>query len=83
LGCIDAPELKQPLGIESWDYLKNLLDEAGGKIKLNITTEGMAFAYEQYKKDFPLSDAVESSEQHLSDRHLGVWKDSNFVKPWD
>ncbi len=105
--CIDAPEIKQPLGTESRDYLKKLLDEAGGKVKLNITTtdrygrsvaelwtgggliqsrmvaEGMAFAYDQYKKDCPHWDAVESAEQYAIDRNLGVWKNPNFQRPWD
>lgn len=38
LACIDAPELKQPLGLESRDYLKKILDEAKGTVRLNITT---------------------------------------------
>jgi micrococcal nuclease len=33
---IDAPELSQPGGIEARDYLKKLLDDGGGKVKLDI-----------------------------------------------
>ncbi len=34
--CIDGPELKQPLGEESRNYLRSLINEAGGKVKLQV-----------------------------------------------
>lgn len=34
--CIDAPELKQPLGQESRNYLRSMINEAGGKVKVKI-----------------------------------------------
>ncbi|NJK28794.1 MAG: thermonuclease family protein [Acaryochloris sp. SU_5_25] len=34
--CIDAPELKQPLGKESRDFLKNLIAQGGDRVMLNI-----------------------------------------------
>jgi endonuclease YncB( thermonuclease family) len=34
--CIDAPELKQPMGEESRNYLRSMINEAGGKVKLQI-----------------------------------------------
>jgi endonuclease YncB( thermonuclease family) len=34
--CIDAPELKQPLGEESRNHLRSFINEAGGKVKLQI-----------------------------------------------
>lgn len=34
--CIDAPELKQPLGVESRNYLRSLLNQGGNKVKLRI-----------------------------------------------
>jgi len=34
--CIDAPELKQPLGQESRNYLRSMINEAGGKVKIQI-----------------------------------------------
>jgi endonuclease YncB( thermonuclease family) len=34
--CIDAPELKQPLGEESRNYLRSMINEAGGKVKVQI-----------------------------------------------
>ncbi len=38
--CIDAPELAQPMGTESRDYLRSLLSETGDKVKIQpITTD--------------------------------------------
>jgi endonuclease YncB( thermonuclease family) len=34
--CIDAPELKQPLGQESRNYLRSMINEAGGKVKVKV-----------------------------------------------
>jgi endonuclease YncB( thermonuclease family) len=34
--CIDAPELKQPMGEESRNYLRSMINEAGGKVKVQI-----------------------------------------------
>ena len=34
--CIDAPELKQPLGEESRNYLRSMINEARGKVKVQI-----------------------------------------------
>jgi len=34
--CIDAPELKQPMGEESRNHLRSLINEAGGKVKLQV-----------------------------------------------
>uniref|UniRef100_UPI00403F6D7D thermonuclease family protein n=1 Tax=Microcoleus sp. OTE_8_concoct_300 TaxID=2964710 RepID=UPI00403F6D7D len=34
--CLDAPELKQPLGEEARNHLRSLINEAGGKVKVNI-----------------------------------------------
>ncbi|MDJ0617070.1 MAG: thermonuclease family protein [Calothrix sp. MO_192.B10] len=34
--CIDAPELAQPLGKESRDYLRSLIDSSRGKVGLNV-----------------------------------------------
>lgn len=35
--CIDAPELKQPMGKQSRDYLRSLISKSGGKVGLNVT----------------------------------------------
>ncbi|MEM1392139.1 MAG: thermonuclease family protein [Cyanobacteria bacterium P01_H01_bin.150] len=34
--CIDAPELKQPMGKKSRDYLRSLISSSGGKVGLNV-----------------------------------------------
>ena len=34
--CIDAPELKQPMGKKSRDYLRSLINSSNGKVGLNI-----------------------------------------------
>jgi endonuclease YncB( thermonuclease family) len=34
--CVDAPELKQGLGEESRNYLRSMINEAGGKVKVQI-----------------------------------------------
>lgn len=36
--CIDAPELKQPMGKQSRDYLRSLISSSGGKVGLNVIT---------------------------------------------
>lgn len=37
--CVDAPELAQPLGVQSRDYLQQLLAAAGDRVSLNIVGE--------------------------------------------
>src|SRR4028118_310579 len=105
--CVDAPELKQPLGQESRHYLRSMINEAGGKVKVKVidtdrygrsvselwtksgllqsrmTAAGMAFAYDQYSKNCPNWDAVKSSEKAASELKVGVWRSSNFERPWD
>lgn len=105
--CIDAPELKQELGQESRNYLRSLVNEASGKVKLQIvdtdrygrsvaevwvkkglvqsymTSSGMAFAYDQYKKNCPHWNSVKSAEQVAIKEKVGVWASPNFTKPWD
>jgi endonuclease YncB( thermonuclease family) len=82
---VDAPELKQPLGEESRNYLRSLVNRGGNKVKvqaitvdrygrtvaqlwnnhgliqLQIAIAGMAYGYEQYKKDCPNWEAIEST----------------------
>jgi len=105
--CIDAPELKQLLGEESRNHLRSFINEAGGKVKLQIietdrygrsvaelwtksgllqsrmAAAGMAFAYDQYRKNCPHWDAVKSSEKAASELKVGVWRSPNFERPWD
>jgi len=106
LACIDAPELKQPLGKESRDYLRSLLAKQGNKVKLNIITtdrygraiaevwsgaelvqslmavKGMAYPYEQYKRDCPSWPAVASTASQALAESAGVWG-GEYERPWD
>jgi endonuclease YncB( thermonuclease family) len=106
--CIDAPELKQPLGEESRNYLRSIIKKGNNKVKLQpITTDrygrtvahlwngngliqsqmaiaGMAYGYDQYKKDCPNWSAIESTQAQAQEAKLGVWKLPNGgQRPWD
>ena len=96
--CVDAPELKQPLGEESRNYLRSLVSRGGNKVKLQpITTDrygrtvaqlwnvngliqsqmaiaGMAYGYEQYKKDCPNWSLIQSTQAQAQEAKLGVWR---------
>jgi len=104
--CIDAPELAQPLGKESRDYLRSLLAREGNQVKLNIITtdrygraiaevwsgaelvqslmasKGMAYPYEQYKRDCPSWSAVQSTASQALAESAGVWG-GEYEKPWE
>lgn len=104
--CIDAPELKQPLGEESRNHLRSIISKGKDKVKLQpitvdrygrtvaqlwnnsgliqsqMTIAGMAYGYEQYKKDCPNWEAIESTQAYAQQNKLGVWKFPN-EKPWD
>jgi endonuclease YncB( thermonuclease family) len=106
--CIDAPELKQPLGEESRNYLRSIINKGNNKVKLQpITTDrygrtvaqlwngngliqsqmaiaGMAYGYEQYKKDCPNWPAIESTQAQAQEAKIGVWKlQDGGQRPWD
>jgi len=54
-----------------------------GLLQSQMTSSGMAFAYDQYKKNCPSWNSVKSSEQTAIQYKLGVWASPNFIKPWD
>jgi endonuclease YncB( thermonuclease family) len=106
--CIDAPELKQPLGEESRNHLRSLVNRGGNKVKLQpITVDrygrtvaqlwnnygliqsqmaiaGMAYGYDQYKKDCPNWPAIESTQAQAQEAKLGVWRlPDGGQRPWD
>jgi endonuclease YncB( thermonuclease family) len=106
--CVDAPELKQPLGEESRNYLRSLVSRGGNKVKLQpITTDrygrtvaqlwngngliqsqmaiaGMAYGYDQYKKDCPNWEAIQSTQAQAQEAKLGVWRlPDGGQRPWD
>ena len=104
--CIDAPELKQPLGEESRNHLRSIVSKGNNKVKLQpitvdrygrtvaqlwnnngliqsqMTIAGMAYGYEQYKKDCPNWTAIESTQVQAQEARIGVWNGNN-EKPWD
>jgi endonuclease YncB( thermonuclease family) len=106
--CVDAPELKQPLGEESRNHLRSIIKKGNNKVKLQpITTDrygrtvaqlwngngliqsqmaiaGMAYGYDQYKKDCPNWSAIESTQAQAQEAKLGVWKlQGGGQRPWD
>lgn len=106
--CIDAPELKQPLGEESRNYLRSIISKGNNKVYLQPVTvdrygrtvaqlwnssglvqsqmvvAGLAYGYEQYKKDCPNWEAVRSTEVQAQEARIGVWKLPNGgERPWD
>ena len=92
--CIDAPELKQPLGEESRNHLRSIINNGNNKVKLQpITTDrygrtvaqlwnsrglvqsqmaiaGMAYGYEQYKKDCPNWSAIQPTQAQAQEAKL-------------
>jgi len=106
--CVDAPELKQPLGEESRNHLRSIIKKGNNKVKLQpITTDrygrtvaqlwnssgliqsqmaiaGMAYGYDQYKKDCPNWEAIESTQAQAQEAKLGVWRlPDGGQRPWD
>lgn len=106
--CIDAPELKQPLGEESRNHLRSLISRGNDKVRLQpitvdrygrtvaqlwnnngllqsqMTIAGMAYGYEQYKKDCPNWSSIKSTQIQAQQSQIGVWKLPNGgEKPWD
>jgi endonuclease YncB( thermonuclease family) len=106
--CVDAPELKQPLGEEARNHLRSLVNRGGNKVKVQAITvdrygrtvaqlwnnygliqsqmaiAGMAYGYDQYKKDCPNWPAIESTQAQAQEAKLGVWKlQDGGQRPWD
>ena len=106
--CVDAPELKQPLGEEARNHLRSLVNRGGNKVKVQAITvdrygrtvaqlwnnygliqsqmaiAGMAYGYDQYKKDCPNWEAIESTQAQAQEAKLGVWRlPDGGQRPWD
>ena len=105
--CVDAPELKQPMGEEARNHLRSLVNRGGNKVKVQAITvdrygrtvaqlwnnhgliqsqmaiAGMAYGYDQYKKDCPNWSAIESTQAQAQEAKLGVWKlQGGGQRPW-
>lgn len=106
--CIDAPELKQPMGEESRNYLRSLINKGNGRVRVQpivvdrygrtvaqlwnsnglvqsqMVVAGMAYGYQQYKKDCPSWEAIESTEVQAQKFKVGLWKLPNGgERPWN
>jgi len=106
--CVDAPELKQPMGEESRNHLRSLVNRGGNKVKVQAITvdrygrtvaqlwnnhgliqsqmaiAGMVYGYDQYKKDCPNWEAIESTQAQAQEAKLGVWRlPDGGQRPWD
>ncbi len=106
--CVDAPELKQPMGEEARNHLRSLVNRGGNKVKVQAITvdrygrtvaqlwnnygliqsqmaiAGMAYGYDQYKKDCPNWSAIESTQAQAQEAKLGVWRlPDGGQRPWD
>ncbi len=106
--CVDAPELKQPLGEEARNHLRSIIKRGNNKVRVQpMTTDrygrtvaqlwngsgliqsqmaiaGMAYGYDQYKKDCPNWSAIESTQAQAQEAKLGVWRlPDGGQRPWD
>jgi endonuclease YncB( thermonuclease family) len=55
-----------------------------GLIQSQMAIAGMAYGYEQYKKDCPNWSAIESTQAQAQEAKAGVWKLPNGgQRPWD
>ena len=115
---MDAPETKQPRGMESRDTLKALIAKGDGTVivtpvendrygrlvaelfvqprpgtgyqegeEIFLNAEmvklGLAYDYKQFSGRCPNGDAIAQAEEIAQASKVGVWSDSNSVKPWD
>jgi endonuclease YncB( thermonuclease family) len=55
-----------------------------GLIQSQMAIAGMAYGYDQYKKDCPNWPAIESTQAQAQEAKLGVWKlEGGGQRPWD
>jgi len=55
-----------------------------GLIQSQMAIAGMAYGYDQYKKDCPNWPAIESTQAQAQEAKLGVWKlQGGGQRPWD
>lgn len=63
-----------------------IIDRSGGQewhVNTELLIAGMAFVYPQYVDDCPNSNIYRSAEAVAKENVLGVWKSSDFEKPWE
>jgi micrococcal nuclease len=55
-----------------------------GLIQSQMAIAGMAYGYDQYKKDCPNWEAIESTQAQAQEAKLGVWRlPDGGQRPWD
>lgn len=83
MACIDAPELAQPLGNESRDYLKSLIAQNGDRVTLKIVDTdryGRKVAEVFAEGKFLQAEQVKSGMAYVYDRYLNNCPDAAAVK---
>ena len=81
--CVDAPELKQPLGQESRNYLRSMVNEAGGKVKvkvINTDRYGRSVAELWTKSGLLQSRMTTAGMAFAYDQHSKDWPNWEAVK---
>lgn len=81
--CIDAPELAQPLGKESRDYLKSLIAQNGDRVTLKIVDTdryGRKVAEVFAGSKFLQAEQVKSGMAYVYERYLNNCPDAVAVK---
>jgi endonuclease YncB( thermonuclease family) len=81
--CIDAPELAQPLGKESRDYLKSLITQNGSRVTLKIVDTdryGRKVAEVFAGSKFLQAEQVKSGMVYVYDRYLNNCPEAAAVK---
>lgn len=74
----------QPITVDRYGRTVAQLWNDNGLIQSQMTIAGWAYGYEQYKKDCPNWEAIESTQAYAKENKLGLWKLPNGgEKPWD
>lgn len=85
LACIDAPELSQPGGKESRDYLKKVLLDGNNKVKLDIVTQdryGRTVA-EVWRTSSSLGEELVQSRMAVAGMGYAYAKYKSSCPSWD
>jgi endonuclease YncB( thermonuclease family) len=80
--CIDAPELAQPQGIQSRDYLRGLLARAGDRVSLKVVDRdryGRQVAGVYAGGQFVQAQMVGAGQAWVYERYLAQCPDSGLV----
>ena len=74
----------QPITTDRYGRTVAQLWNGNGLIQSQMAIAGMAYGYEQYKKDCPNWSAIESTQTQAQEAKLGVWKlQGGGQRPWD